>query len=479
MGLFGAIASKLAPRAYRRRKVQRALEEWARSFEAAQSNRLNKNRWSSVKGDRLNDDLITDLPTLRARALHEAENNGVLMGCLETHATDIAGARGPTLQVSSDSTAYNQYLEDEWREWFRMPDLAERLPGPDLLQLWAKQIWTCGEFFSQVTNGRGLATRLTLRLNNIHPDRVRSPFGFDDSVVMGIELDANTRARRYHVEDVAAGGRELGRQTAIGAAGMLHWFRPLEVGQVRGFPLIAAVLDVIGLLRDFDKKVLAAADAAAALSVLLEGKDLDVDPIEIGSTVGLEPMTMSVLPPGYTAKQINPQQPSNMYKEFRAEKFREIGRVACMPLMIVLLDSSNHNYSSARFDSQVYRRFVDTLQASLERVVLDRCLALVQREAELLPGAPRRPGRLRHRWVWPALPHVDPSKEATAEEKQKKNLTLTLADALAARGVADLEGHVDQLAREKKLLQAKGLWKETETVAASNTPAAVGANNNG
>ena len=45
-----------------------------------------------------------------------------------------------------------------------------------------------------------------------------------------------------------------------------------------------------------------------------------------------------------------------------------------------------------------------------------------------------RPARVRYQWTWPQLPHVDPKKEGDAEKIALENKTLSLTDALAARG---------------------------------------------
>ena len=65
----------------------------------------------------------------------------------------------------------------------------------------------------------------------------------------------------------------------------------------------------------------------------------------------------------------------------------------------------------------------------------------------------------RHTWFWDGHEHVDPSKEATAQEKRLKNHTTTLASEYAKQG-KDWESELRQCAKEKELMDELGLTVE-------------------
>src|SRR5690606_29907051 len=113
---------------------------------------------------------------------------------------------------------------------------------------------------------------------------------------------------------------------------------------------------------------------------------------------------------------------------------RELGRPINMPLMMVRLGSEEHNYSSARFDGQIYQRGIACVQASRLERPLNRCVNEVAREAELARQLPPRPADVSYRWLHNKPPHVDPAKEANAEKTYLENGTVTLEEALAAQG---------------------------------------------
>jgi capsid protein len=126
-----------------------------------------------------------------------------------------------------------------------------------------------------------------------------------------------------------------------------------------------------------------------------------------------------------------------------------------MPLMMLLLDSSSSNYSSARFDGQMFWRGVAKTQGWLGRI-LARIESLVAREAELMGMLPASPPDLMRQFVWPRAPHVDPVKEAEAERMALQNGSLSYTQLCAANGTS-IERMIAQRKRDNELLKAAGL----------------------
>jgi capsid protein len=164
--------------------------------------------------------------------------------------------------------------------------------------------------------------------------------------------------------------------------------------------------------------------------------------------------------------QLKAEQPSAKYKEYRDEKLQEIGRVVNMPLLLVKLNAEDHNYSSARFDDQTYRRGIKTLQGWLERRILNRLLRLVMQEASLMRiGLDNVPADLVVEWSWVPAPHIDPMKEMNAEALAIKTGMKTLKDHLTENG-KDPEAHHQQRVAEKEQNEKDGLpqaWQQDIT----------------
>jgi len=267
---------------------------------------------------------------------------------------------------------------------------------------------------------------------------------------------------------------------------MIHWFRADRPGQHRGVPEITPALPLFAQLRRYTLAVLGAAETAADFAAVLftdapaNGEAAAVEPMDI---VELEKRMATVLPDGWKLGQIKAEQPGTTYGEFKREILNEIARCLNMPFNIAAGNSSGYNYASGRLDHQTYYKSIRVEQADCNAVVLDRILAAWLAEAELLSefsflrgaDAPAR------QWFWDGTEHVDPAKEATAQEKRLKNNTTTLAAEYSRQG-KDWETELRQRAKEKQLMAELGLADgearpgvgEVDEEEATESPASAG-----
>ncbi len=435
--------------------------ERIRRWEAADTNRLNKAHWAGVYSRSVNADLYRDLEILRTRAAYEAHNNPLVEGVISTHCVDLVGRDGPSLQVQTDDEAYNEALEALWRKWWLQPTLNPQVAGADLLRLWVRGLWINGEFLAQIVTGGQKGDPVRLRLHPIHPRRLATPpaQAGDADVVLGVRVTREGVPLQYWISDPKRYGAftlSTGSFSPIPADMILHGFLHVEEDQQRGIPWLACCLQEVADLRDYDAQVLDAARAAADQAVLLHTKHPDAPYIEVNESTEIERRSISTLPPGWEATQLTPQQPSTQYIDYRCEKMSAIGRPVSMPLMIVRLTSQKYNYSSARFDGQVYQRALKVLQAWMARQSLNPLVDAIAREASLSDALLERPEVVRYVWTWPGAPHVDPLKERNAEKVGLETGTLPYGDALAGQG-KDLDTTIAQRAAENKKLIAAGL----------------------
>jgi len=333
------------------------------------------------------------------------------------------------------------------------------LTGVDLLNQWVYMLWHTGEFLGQfVTVPAAERNREDFRtaIHSIHPRRVWTPpeaVGRPDRVCMGVERTATGRPTFYWVNEAPVGCSGIVRDQwrRIAARNVIHEFRRNEPGQIRGIPMMAPVLQAIADLRDYDAEVLEAARLATYFGVILSATGEGVEPLMVNESVEMERRRIVNAPPGWEPKTINPTQPSTNYVQFRTERQRDIGRPANMPANVVRLDSSNHNFSSARFDAQMYGRANKQWQSLIERRALNRMVRVIEQEAQLLNRVGERPERVRFEWVWPPALYLaaDPLKEAKAATERLDNGTSTLSDELGVQG-RDLDQHIRQLSREQR-----------------------------
>jgi capsid protein len=433
-----------------------------RHWEAAETNRLNEAHWARAQDTDINEWLRGQLTTLRTRATYETRQNPHMAGIAKDLADDVVGPDGPQLQVLSDDDAYNEALEQVWQDWFKAPTFRPDVSGAQLLKLWVRNLPKCGEFLALIDTDPQAEGPVQMRLRPKAPRNLESPAGTSGHPrhVLGVELDRYDRPTRYWVKEVD--GFSI-RHDPWPPDLVLHGFFADEEGQARGYPWFTPSLNTAADLRDYDDQVQDAARQAADQSGMFYTNHADAVLWSAPESTTVERRTWKMAPPGWQPFVYPATSPPVQYPDYRAERQRELGRPFSMPLLMVRLDSSKHNYSSARLDTQSYNRSCISIQSWLSGTpqsfgFLNRLLDLVGGEARFtIPVLRRRPKKVLYVWTWTPRPHVDPNKETAAEAGGLESRTLAFADALAARHGRSLDTHLQQLQREERAFRTAQL----------------------
>ena len=408
----------------RQRLAQLAPTRLARRFDnrydAAQTTDENRRHWAAA--DALSADAANSLSVrsyLRNRARLEIANNCYAKGIVETLANDEIGT-GPTLQIQTQNANFNRMVERRWSEWSAAIGL------PQKLRTIVKARIGDGEGFAQfVTNRRLPDDGPQLDLWLLECDQVTSPYMamLENNKVDGVAFDQYGNPISYDVLTAHPGGLDIiaGYQArSVPAAYMLHLFRVDRPGQHRGIPEITPALGLFAQLRRLTEAILAAAETAADMAILLKtamNANAEVDSVVPLSTIDFERRMMTALPYGWEAYQVDPKQPPPGYKEFKRELLNEIARCLNVPYNVAACNSSEYNYASGRLDHQVYYRSLAVNRSHIESVLLNRIFAMWFLEAAKVyrwsvDAQPVPP----HQWFWQALEHVDPRLVAEAQQ---------------------------------------------------------------
>ena len=127
-----------------------------------------------------------------------------------------------------------------------------------------------------------------------------------------------------------------------------------------------------------------------------------------------------------------------------------------MPFNIAAGNSSGYNYASGRLDHQTYYKALKVDRSFMEIEILDRVFDLWLKEWSLATHTSIDLCACRHVWFWDGQEHVDPAKEATAQQKRLESHTTTLAAEYARQG-KDWETELRQIAKERKLMRELGI----------------------
>lgn len=445
------------------RKVEPGSESITiRRFDAVANNRLNRQHWINAHGNSINVDLA-DLPTLMARCAHEAANNPLVYGALETLETDVVGRNGPRLQVVSDDDRFNEAVERSWRDVWAMPDPTGQIAGPENLRLWVRLLNVGGSFLNVFENVRRPGP-VTFGWRTVHPRRLTTPIDRtgDRNVRFGIEFNDRGRPLRYFVANGVDNLFSPVTTTPIRANMAQHRFIADEPEQLTGYPALTSCLETIADLREYDHHVMEAAKHSAAQTPFLEAWDpasvIDPEPLP-AEGVSIQVGEANAAPLGWKWTSLQPTQPSALYIDYRHERIRELGLALGMPLMMVLLSSAGSNFASAHYDGAVYLRRIRALQSWFERRTLNELLEQVISElviAERLSDRLVRPATYSFRWTWETPPYVNPEKQRKADRIAVEDGALPLDEYSASLGL-DFDEVVSARERINSQLDAAGL----------------------
>ena len=434
-------------------------------YDAAATNDENRRHWANADG--LSADAAASPEVrrlLRNRARYEVANNSYAKGIVLTLANDVIGT-GPRLQMLTESPEVNQRIEREFGRWAKTVRLAEKLRTMRMARA------TDGEAFAILGSNPKLPGAVKLDLRLIEADQVTTPdlSILDPNAIDGIVLDEYGNPVQYHVLKVHPGDTRAGAGLGLSydrvpADAVIHYFRVDRPGQSRGIPDLTPALPLFAQLRRYTLAVLGAAETAADFAGILytdappDGQTESVEPMD---AIELEARSLLTMPGGWKMSQVQAEQPSTTYGEFKKELLNEIARCLNMPFNVAAANSSAYNYASGRMDHQTYFKSIRVEQDHLEAVVLDRILAAWISEAVLVEGLLPQPARTRdaefpHQWFWDGHEHVDPAKEATAQATRLASHTTTLASEYARVG-RDWESELRQRAKEVALMGELGL----------------------
>jgi capsid protein len=435
------------------------------SYDIARSTDENANIWKyvdSLSAAEANSPGVRQ--TIRNRARYEVANNSYADGIVDTLAADTIGAE---IQLQLGDSASAQRVERDFAKWANEVNLWHKI------RVLRRAKCVDGESFAMFITNKSLMNRVKLDLKLIECDMVESwGIKYNTDEIDGIKLDGNGNPIEYRVLKTHPGDYRSYIHTKAGdwikRKYMVHYFSQTRPGQVRGVSELLPALSLFGELRLFTKAVINSAARAAELTAIMYTDLLPdqtaaelADPITV---INHERNAIVSLPEGWKMQQLKAEQPTNTYQMFKAEIINEIARCLNMPSNVARGDSSGYNYASGRLDHQTYDRNIEVERGELKNEVLDRIFAMWLEEYGAVANiSPREKDNLQdHAWHFSGRGHVDPNKEASADDVRLKNGTLTRARYWAKQG-ADWKREEEQWIKERITLEVE--WNKAREAA--------------
>lgn len=405
---------------------------------------------------------------IASRARYEVANNGYANRTIKVLVSDTIG-NGPKINVICHSSSAKDNITNRWREWTERNNLRQ------ILATARRSKAVDGEVFL-VLNKNPKIPHFPYKLSTIEADYICDTAGSVDETYPngqlkhydGINLDQYGEPTGYTY--IPPTSYASSKPIVIGADLVIHYANLERPGQIRGVSEMASTLINYNDLRRYSNAVLSASELAACLSFLVESglpPSDDSDGWEAGTTMDVYRGGGTVLPEGYSGKQLKAEQPTSTYSDYTKAKIRECAGCFGMPLNVALGDSSGYNYASGRLDHQSYHKLIRVERKLIEEVILFRLFELFKIVDRIKHPADYKE-EVRASFMWDAFGHVDPVKEANAQATRLANFTANISTELAADG-RDFADMVEQRAKEIKLLEASGLpipefYKKTEAM---------------
>ena len=190
----------------------------------------------------------------------------------------------------------------------------------------------------------------------------------------GIEFDRLGRRVAYHLHRshpndglLAPMSSQGGMDTVrVDAREVIHLFRPLRPGQIRGEPWLTRALVKLNELDQYDDAELVRKKTAAMFAGfitrmapednLMGESAADANGVALA---GMEPGTLQILEPGEDIKFSAPADVGSSYVEFMRQQFRAVAAAMGITYEMLTGDLTQVNYSSIRAGLLEFRRRCD------------------------------------------------------------------------------------------------------------------------
>lgn len=454
------------------------------------------------RGNDADSDILPDLPTLRNRCRDLTRNIPLAGGAINTVCTNVVGTGlkfkslidRDVLNMSEDAAdAWESNTEREFRLWAESKecDVERKQNFAGIQNLVFRSTLENGDVFALLPFLKRQGSPYGTKIQLIEADRVCNKDNQRDTDEMagGVKIKKETgEPLAYYVAKQHPGNTlytkirewdEVPAFTRSGAINVIHLFKHIRIGQKRGVPYLAPVIEALKQLGRYTEVELMAAVISGCLTVFVktENGDGEISPMAPTSEVGgktsdedykLAPGAVIGLAPGEDVSTVNPGRPNALFDPFVTSILRQIGVALEIPYE-VLVKNFMASYSAARaalleawkffserrqwiadnFCQLVYERWMD------EAVALGRISAPGYFDDPII-----RKAYLGSQWVGPAKGMINENDEVSAANERINMGMSTLAEETAALTGTDWEKKTNQIRKERQILKEIGLIQE-------------------
>ena len=463
-------------------------------YEGASMGRRMSTWGVSTRGP--NNTLYTSLNRLRARSRELIRNHPLMDGGVDTFVANLIGSGiSPRWQLN-DKNLKTQ-IQELWNDWTEEADFNGVCDFYGLQSLVSRALIDAGESlvrFIPAYPGDNADLTVPLQLQVLEADHLDETYNTvatnGNEVRMGIEIDKSGIRQAYWLWKDHPGEAFLFANTMerirVPASEILHIFRPLRPGQMRGRPWLSSIIAKLHELDQYEDAELVRKKTAAMFGGFIYEETPQVgDPgawlgrtgtkdSNLSDVVALEPGTFPVLPMGKKVEFSNPVDVGITYEVWIKQQLREIAAGWGITYEQLTGDLSGVNYSSIRAGLLEFRRRCAMLQ--VQTLVFQLCRPVSRRwmDAAVLSNAltiygyfPNRRIYRRIKWRPDGWAWVDPVKDQLAQQMSVRNGFKSRAKVVAEMG-DDVETVDEEIAEDNARADKLGLILDTDPRQTSN-----------
>lgn len=466
-------------------------------YSGASRKRRSMAGWSTTDND-ADADILPDLPTLRERSRDLVRNNPLAAGAFNTKIGNIVGT-GLKLNAQIDAeflglsqdeaAAWEKNTEREFRMWCESPDCdaARTLNFYGQQELALRSTMENGDTFAILADIPRKNWPYSLAVQLIEGDRCSNPnhAADTDKIAGGVERDEAGAPTAYHFATRHPGSFNLGKPvtwnrwqafgSSTGRRNVLHLYRKLRVGQTRGVPELAPVIEPLRQLGDYTEAEITAAVVSGLFTVFVKTESgQGLGPFEPDTETGSKSSdddykmasgAMLDLGPGESIETANPSRPNSAFDPFVQAVLRQVGVALELPFEL-LIGHFTASYSAARAAMLQAWKFFRMRRQWLAMYFCQPIYETWLRQA-VADGRIVAPGFLRDpavaaaysgaEWIGPAQGQIDPKKENDADAIAEDRGWKTSAEITAEKTGGDWSRKHAQRAREVQMRRDAGL----------------------
>jgi len=460
---------------------------WATAdYEAAAATRRTTG-WTPATSD-INTLVFRNSDTLRSRSRDMVRRNPWATNALDAFVGNSIGTGIKPQSLHPDPETKEQ-IQSLWLRWTDEADATGLTDFYGLQAIACRSVMEAGECFIRLRPRLpkdGLLVPLQLQLLEAEhlPTAETRKLENGNYIRAGIEFNGIGRRVAYHLYREHPGdtsnpiaSTELVR---VPAEAVLHLFRPLRPGQLRGQPWLTQVLIKLHELDQYDDAELVRKKTAAMFAGFIT-KNAPQDSLIGESTAdatgvalaGMEPGTLQVLLPGEDVTFSAPADVGASYETFMRVQLRSIAAGMGITYEQLTGDLTGVNYSSIRAGLLEFRRRCEQFQHQV--IVFQMCRPIWRSwlQAAVLSGAlSKAAAGTDAKWIPPGFAWVDPLKDIKAQIMAVRAGFKSRAEVVSEQGY-DAEAIDREIAADNARADELGLEYDSDARKETNEASAA------